>query len=225
MATAVVPAVGIASAASAATTPRRRFRLIDAMILVAATALGCFITVSIVREQCLSGGWSIGLDEGGDQVSGGGINQAAVEDLLLVGTLGIAWLSFPFFAIWTLAMIPLRFISPRPRLRRMVRQPGAMAMIAAGVGIAIAGIHVATIFVALGSGVLGDSVLIMVVMGGAMSYPGLAVFVTWMTLLAGRRWRAEREWVDRLGRVFGAYWIAEAIALPVSYMFWVRMGG
>jgi hypothetical protein len=223
MATAIVPVVGMASAKSVAAITRRRFRLLDVMILVAATAMACGLTLAMER------------------ITQGQLSWAAVPELLsgesgpfsglsptfffIMATFLVTLLTLPFAVIWTLAMIPLRFISPRPRLRRIVRQPGAMALIAAGVGIAIAGIHVATVFFILGSGALGGSLLILVLMGGALSYPGLAVFVTWMTLLAGRRWRAEREWVDRLGRVFGAYWIAEAIALPVSYMFWVRIGG
>ncbi len=36
---------------------------------------------------------------------------------------------------------------------------------------------------------------------------GLAVLVSWVTLLARRRWRADPSWVDRFGRALGVYWI------------------
>ncbi|MBI3467007.1 MAG: hypothetical protein HY000_28670 [Planctomycetes bacterium] len=29
-----------------------------------------------------------------------------------------------------------------------------------------------------------------------------------MTLAVSRRWRAERSWIDRLGRAVGTYWLA-----------------
>jgi hypothetical protein len=42
---------------------------------------------------------------------------------------------------------------------------------------------------------------------------GLAVLVSWVTLLAGRRWRAEPSWVDRFGRAVGVYWILAGFAV------------
>jgi hypothetical protein len=44
---------------------------------------------------------------------------------------------------------------------------------------------------------------------------GLAVSVSWMTMLVGRRWRAEPSWVDRLGRSLGVFWIMGGLAVTV----------
>jgi hypothetical protein len=38
-------------------------------------------------------------------------------------------------------------------------------------------------------------------------FVGLSVVVSWMTLLVGRQWRAERSWIDRLGRAIGIWWV------------------
>jgi hypothetical protein len=42
---------------------------------------------------------------------------------------------------------------------------------------------------------------------------GLAVLTSWTTLLVGCRWRAERSWIDRIGRMLGVYWIATGLAM------------
>jgi hypothetical protein len=45
---------------------------------------------------------------------------------------------------------------------------------------------------------------------------GLAVAAVWLVLALSGRWRPERSWIDRLGRVLGATWIVISIlaALP-----------
>ena len=42
---------------------------------------------------------------------------------------------------------------------------------------------------------------------------GIAVLVSWITLLAGRQWRPRPTWADRLGRALGFCWILAAFAL------------
>ena len=41
---------------------------------------------------------------------------------------------------------------------------------------------------------------------------GAAIGVAWLGLLVGRRWRSEKGWIDRWGRVLGVIWIG-------SYLF------
>jgi hypothetical protein len=43
---------------------------------------------------------------------------------------------------------------------------------------------------------------------------GFAVIGSWATLFLGGHWRAEPTWIDRVGRLLGAYWIS-AIFLPM----------
>lgn len=42
---------------------------------------------------------------------------------------------------------------------------------------------------------------------------GLSISASWMTLLLGRRWRAEASWIDRLGRALGVLWILISILI------------
>ena len=51
-------------------------------------------------------------------------------------------------------------------------------------------------------------------------FVGWAVFVTWMTLLIGRRWRAERSWIDRLGRATGVFWILAGSSVVVLFLLY-----
>ena len=48
---------------------------------------------------------------------------------------------------------------------------------------------------------------------------GLAVLASWVTLVAGRRWRPEPSWVDRLGRALGLLWVLLGLASPLLLLF------
>jgi hypothetical protein len=50
----------------------------------------------------------------------------------------------------------------------------------------------------------------------AFSAPcGCTVAAIWLLLVLSGRWRPERSWIDRLGRLLGVVWIAVAIAVSV----------
>ena len=50
----------------------------------------------------------------------------------------------------------------------------------------------------------------------AFSAPcGWTVAAIWLVLVLSGRWRTERSWIDRLGRLLGVVWIAAAIAISV----------
>jgi hypothetical protein len=147
---------------------RRRFRLLDAMILVAATAVACSIALWIVRESGVSISRSeapaenVAQSEGTQQDVG---NVVLLLDLfLLVGALAL-----PFFAMWTLAIVPLRLLSPRPRFRRLARQPGTMAAIAASLGIAIAIVQIACMLLTSVFPSVNDPLFVFAVSGGVAS--------------------------------------------------------
>ncbi len=100
--------------------PRRRFHLLDAMILVAATALACGITVWIER------GW----DSSASDLPAPPItspqppppvitNNQQILDFVFEASFELILLTLPFFAIWTLALIPIRLLFPGPRLQRL----------------------------------------------------------------------------------------------------------
>ncbi len=168
----------------------RPFGVADAMILVAATAVGFSI---------LPTNWWGYLHPSG--LRGWRAVAAALP-------FGLRCLVGPWLA-WTIAGGIIRLRSPRPPIRRLRNQPGIVAFGAAGI----------TFVVAIPSYVithlrwpgpaqpwlvhpwLADSV------GGLLHSVPLAVIAGWFTLWLGGRWRPEASWIDRLGRFFGSGWI------------------
>jgi hypothetical protein len=52
---------------------------------------------------------------------------------------------------------------------------------------------------------------------------GLAIAALWVVLALGRRWRASPDWIDRLGRLIGAGWVASTVAaLLLMYVLMPR---
>jgi hypothetical protein len=189
---------------------RRRFRLVDAMILVAATAIGCG-TIDLLSRATVGG---LSPLDGFDEVreffhqSPGEIGGEGVAYFFAM----ISVLVSPIVAAWTLALLPIRLIDPRPRWRRVACQPGMMAACASAFAIAGIGLLICGLVLVCGS--KSDAGLIVEsAHGSAPMFVGLAVSISWMTLLVGRRWRAERSWVDRFGRAVGCFWIASGLLL------------
>ena len=52
---------------------------------------------------------------------------------------------------------------------------------------------------------------------------GWSVLISWTSLLAGRRWRAEATWVDRLGRAAGLCWIVTGFVVASLFVFYPFM--
>jgi hypothetical protein len=90
----------------------RKLNLLDSMIIVAATAAG----LALFR-MFLAKGWFFQ----GDFFGG------SFASYVLSGIEAI----FPFLAVWTFALVILGLRQPRPRIRRLVRQPGMAACFAA----------------------------------------------------------------------------------------------
>jgi hypothetical protein len=198
---------GIRSAAA-----RRRFRLLDAMILVAATAVGLWLL--ILFDGAFTFRWKDLYEEVTE-----GLRQFPEEGILPVvravgmAGLGATLLATPLLGFWTQVLLPLRLIGPRPRRLRLARQPGFIATFAAGVALVIVGVAYGALSVGADfSHTMSEAYLVSVFAPG---FIGLAVLVSWLTLLVGGRWRAEPSWIDRLGRVMGAVWIVELGAFTV----------
>ncbi len=198
MATATIPAVASLSAIASA-AQSRRFRISDAMILVAATAVACGLMLGM--ERLTEGQISVWAFP---ELFTTKVASLSIEEKVQLG-LGVTFLAtslaLPFAAMWTLAIIPIRFAGPRPRFRRLVRQPGINAALAAVLALILAGVLLGLVIW------LGASVYAIFALLAVPTYPALAVVVAWVTLLVGRRWRAEPSWVDRLGRALGVFWI------------------
>ena len=157
--------------------PCRPFSILDGMILVAAIAAGLVLARSIF------------------------------SDALRVPH-NPMWASRPisyFLLPWTLAVVPIRLRSPRPSLRRLMVQPGMAACVAVSVVTAIDvaswGIYWATLDSPNATDMLAGY------WRGHSHHLGLAVAASWLSLVFGRFWRAERGWIDRLGRLLGLLWL------------------
>jgi hypothetical protein len=48
---------------------------------------------------------------------------------------------------------------------------------------------------------------------------GWTVLVSSTTLLVTRRWRADRSWIDRSGRVAGAFWISTSFVVMILFIY------
>jgi hypothetical protein len=190
------------------------------MILVAATALGCAVPVLLNRSTTGDEMWSVlrgsscGFFEQATATQWADLGEKSLE-------LGVifAWLAIPVIGLWTLSLVPIRLLPPRPPLRQLGRQPGLMAALAVGVATVIGGLHYAMECTAIG---WESSAAISANMAVVTTVPtlfGLAVLVAWMTLIVGRRWRAEASWIDRLGRAVGFFWIVAGFAITGAAMY------
>jgi hypothetical protein len=204
---------------------RRRFRLLDAMILVVATALGFAISQWIGHATDGEVSWGAlreDFRECVDQYAGKGWPGVTQEASIL--GLMTAWLVMPLGAMWTLALIPIRLLGPRPRLRRLARQPGMLATCAAGVTIVFLGLCV-MVAALLAEPVVFD--LFSLSTPGAWfcapMFVGWSVLISWASLLVGRRWRAEATWVDQLGRAVGLCWIVTGFVVASLFVFYPFM--
>jgi hypothetical protein len=138
----------------------------------------------------------------------------------------------PYLAAMTLATLAMRMRSPRPRFRRIARQPGSVAcMVALAVLLLIASWIAVTI--SAGRVVKFTQHAIPLIPRvhdrGDVGYPaypfggrvllvwgdrvGFAVAGAWLALILVGRWQSEPTWIDRLGRTIGCLWIALAVVL------------
>lgn len=162
----------------------RPLTLLDGMILVAATGVGFhFCRASVNQELVDTKSWT-----------------------------AINLVSF-LVASWTVSLLAIRLIPPRPGLRRLMRQPGVVACLIVTVVIAVKAVYCGLIravvsLEAMTSGgypyLRGDWFDTLAMHSGSI---GAAVCVAWLMLLLSGRRLPERSWIDRLGRILGAYWI------------------
>jgi hypothetical protein len=113
-----------------------------------------------------------------------------------------------YIALSMVCLLAMRLRRPRPNLRSLSRQPGAVACAAAAAAMAAGGIIVLTLMLCLDEqNYVQDH--------PEAEYPWLivhsrismAVPAAWFILAWSGRWRSEPSWIDRTGRVLGAYWI------------------
>jgi len=165
----------------------RRLTIVDVMVLVGGVAIG-LAWMRVVR----SGAASTHAD-------------SYVEWLLRGPSTCVA-------AGLAVALIVLRLRRPRPRRRRLVIQAGFVAC-AATLASLILGTGCWLFFEMVHTRTAGS--VRPMVPSSIWSWSTAAVpgFLTgsWLGLWLARRWATEPSWIDRAGRIVGAFWIAGAL--------------
>lgn len=172
-------------------TPRspRNFTILDGMILVAAVACG------FALRRAMTG------DYGGVFEPLNWLGRNAREPL---------WAVLPFLMTLTPAVLLIGLRRPRPVLRRLARQPGMAACCAAMLPMTVTLAGMAQVNWLRDPKSAGDPMVWLesafaVAEGGALT--GIWVLAAWLVLAIGSRRRAERGWIDRLGRLVGIGWL------------------
>jgi hypothetical protein len=218
--------------------PRSRpFTLRDALALVMATAAGLGATRSLADLQWISTlasvdtrgvqrcGWVVAAFSPSDSPRPQGVSHATYWSQR------IAFWPCPCLAAWTLAVLALAFLPPRPPWRRLLRRPGILAGLAWIASFsAVALVSPPTLFRWSG--------LIPPFRGGPLppfywqgwwmytwfvlpKAAGFAVAISWLTLALSGRWAADRGWPDRLGRLLGSCWIGLAVLRLLASWLWL----
>jgi hypothetical protein len=196
----------------------RRFTVSDAMVLVAATAL------ALVGVRYYWPSWPPELGFRGAYRHTAKI--IIYTNLMTIIKYNLYILSCPA-AAWTSACLALCLRRPRPTLRHLTRQPGAVACAAAVVVLAIRLINFGSVVSILAvDGAYpwsGLSLLDMYIfdLQKIPSEIGSAVAAAWVVQAVGGRWRPEPGWIDRMGRVLGVFWVG---TIPFAW-FSIHLGG
>ena len=183
------------------TTPRRRFTMLDAMILVAATAAGCALCRPV---------WTRTVQD---------FDGRATRYLY-----GGSMIAACFLTPLSLALLVFRSRSPRPSNRKLRRQPGLMACLVVMLAWALTGCLAAWEWVReiapwpqLAGPWRGSPMSLSEAIDFTTTTAGWMVAAAWFALAVARAHRPEPSWIDRAGRIVGAGWIA--IAVLTSFLF------
>jgi hypothetical protein len=173
-----------------ASAPRkcRPFTLLDAMILVAATAGGFGLWRWLFIDALNSP------------------HNTVFQYSILWRTAAFFVTAGPVMLVETIGFIVIRLRPPRPPLRRLMAQPGMVSCVASLCFLTLLAtfLFIAFVKMELSLGGLAEMVPAPV---------GLAVATAWVILLLSRRWRFERGWIDTLGVILGCYWIVGALII------------
>jgi hypothetical protein len=180
---------------------QRPFRIADAMVLIAVL----FVALAWDRAE--------GLDALGFLFRLGSMIWPPYSLWnLLFHSAEVALMLVPFLVVGSLSVLALRLQQPRPALRPLLLQPGAVACALATLVIVPAGMIVlsthffsgrplASAWARIVDDVKPEKLTVVAVL------IGLSVAVAWIVMRAKGQWRPEASWIDRLGRLVGWGWM------------------
>jgi hypothetical protein len=187
------------------TQTKKRFNLIDAMVLVAATAAGFALGRALTPQQ---------------RSSFETVNEAVANYVVSVALM------------WTLAILALNFTRYRTTIRDLACRPGFTALVAIVVDWFSETIHWAILSCIGPPYTLGGSPHSLGALPGwlwdvfskdveyvmySQSCAG-AVSAVWIVTAMAGCWRAEKTWIDRTGRAFGVFWLLVVAAYWLSIL-------
>ena len=171
----------------------RRFNIGDAMILMVAFAVG--LAFSLTHLSHIGTWFTLITPTGGPVWMAWWTGIARRQGPRFLVIQGCVHLLPGLIVPLTPALIVARLRRPRPPLRRLAFQPGFVALcLSALIGIIDVDL---TFFELVSFPPLIERML-----------PGAAVLASWSILAAVGHWHPEASWVDRSGRLVGAFWLA-----------------
>jgi hypothetical protein len=185
---------------------RRKFRLSDAMVLIAGVGLGF--------------GWLRFMMNGGTTAWNFLSNSPEAWAFYLhLKNLPILVVPLmPCLAVLTLILTALRLLPPRPSLRRLATRPGSVALFVASVALLVsstaAGCRAINTYnnvsPSIGWFTWVSQDIFWLGVGDAAAVIAYATIVAWSVQLLIRRCLPERTWIDRVGIAVGIAWIFAA---------------
>jgi hypothetical protein len=174
----------------------RKFSVSDAMLLTAGAALAIWGGSKLVvnmADQCIEFCRTIMAYDSALYLA----HPEFWRQRLEVHWSTALWYGFQVIDVLLLSMTPalllVRLRRPRPPIRRLLRQPGAVATLAVTFGY----FWVFGWMDRLRHGRLSLPCGIAVAVGGTVA-------IAWALLALSRQWHSEPSWIDRMGRLVGA---------------------
>lgn len=186
--------------------PVRRFGLVDAMILVAATSIG----LAWGRHDLVATVQAREVPLGFRSHNRNLTRPVEFADRMATFINGTSRL----LACWTLSALIVRLRAPRVRRGRLLCQPGTLAVATATAYAVAVAVSFALAFLirAKYKPTWSDYAAQAV----DVHETARAITAAWIILALSGRWRPEPTWADRLGCLIGLSWIALAAAGNMS---------
>ncbi len=178
--------------------------LLDAVLLVSSAAIG--LGLFELMHRSLFRGWIWITDIGVPKVR----TWSTMEAVVTLSDITVFLL--PVIMPWTFLLVVLRMRAPRPSWKRIWRQPGMAACLAALLGCCwtLVVLFLATNVhrVARASKTITPDLWAQKYLSDELfMYIGLAVAAVWVVQYLSGRWRRSADWIDVMGRIVGVFWI------------------